>query len=231
MPGMVIRSVLPDDSEALELSIVGEEEGTNTVSIYVPSDCRALVITVTSTGDYGYQNGPINADFELVDTPLRRGRSEDYLIRGDNGQLIYVFDNPPRGNWPMKISHHANSDIEVNALALSDKWRNRLIGLGRGLRWLRCKACKFGLRALIIAIMIKLAPIIALHLGIAEFVDRALHIGDQILAVLKELLERVEGALKVFFEFLYYIIDDPIDKIIEKICLELGFCAQQPVVS
>lgn len=227
MPSMEIRTQFPDDnSQALELSAVGEVIDRAIEShIDVPEDCQVLVITVTSSGEHGFLNGPSIEEIQIK-RPIRGGGFTDVsaeFTEGDNGQRIYLFEEPPMGEWPITLFpiHGSNNDIEVNASALTSGWRARF---GRGLRWIGCKACKYGIKAIIIALLIQIAPIIAAKLGLAAFVDQVLHVADKILEILKKAMELTNGALRKLLEFLYTLLDDPIDKIIEKICIELGFC-------
>lgn len=220
MPKMEIRTQLPDDSQALELSIVGEDVGETSSYIDVPDECGALVITVTAAGDYGFQNGPKEAEFK-VETPFDEDLTKVFK-EGSNGQRIYIFHMPKPGRWPMLITHRENSNIEVNASALKSGWGRRII---RGFAWLECKACKYALKTIIIALLIKISPIIAAAAGGVALIDDLVDAAGDLLDLLMDIIGRPEGDAKKLLAFLSTIAKNPINDTLEQICKWLGLCA------
>lgn len=214
MATMETRTRLLEMGDVLEISLSAKDTGGVIESnLDVPQGCPALAIAVTAGGPEGFRRGPTGAS-AVVQRP--NGSSVE-LSDSSSGQQTYVVKNPEPGRWQIKINYQPDCDAEVNASALPRNWRTLL---ARSARWFTCKACKYALKAFVIAMLAQLGPVAVAAVGAAEILEFA----GPAFEALCEALNLTESLRGEFLEFLDFLADDPIDRILERICAWLRLC-------
>lgn len=213
---METRIRLLEDGQAVEVAIsANETQGVARSYLNVPEGCPALAITVTAGGPDNFRHGPRGASVK-VQTPSGRNISEEF-VRCSNGQQTYILREPEPGSWEILIQYDRDCDVEVNASALPRGWRERL---SRVARWLSCKACKYAIKAFVIALLAQLGPFAAAALAAGNIPELALDALD----ALSEALDLVGSAHEEFRSFLSTLVDNPIDRILTRICAWIHLC-------
>lgn len=218
MANMETRTQLLEKCDVVEIALSANETGGIVESdLHVPQGCPALAITVTAGGPEGFRRGPRGASAE-VQAPS--GLNVE-LSNGYNGQQTYVIKNPEAGRWRIRIHYQPDCDAEINASALPRGWRERL---GRGARWFTCKACKYAIKAFVIALLVQLGPAAVAAVGAEEILELA----GTAFEALCEVLDLAEPARKELLGILGFVgdlIDNPVDRILQRICAWLRLCS------
>lgn len=214
MANLETRTRLLEDGHVVEVALSeNDSPGTVESRLEVPDGCPALAITLTGGGPNGLRNAPRGTSIEV-----RAPSGEVAEFRSNAiGQQALVVQEPEPGPWSIIIRHEALCDAEVNASALPRGWRQKI---ARGARWFSCKACKYGIKAFVIALMVQLGPVAAAAIGAEEILNLAGTAFDALCAVLS-----LDDAINdKFLTFIVDLIDNPIDRILERICAWLKLC-------
>lgn len=214
MGAIETRTRLLDNGDVIEITLsANETAGVIESDLHVPQGCPALAIAVTAGGPEGFRRGPTGAS---VGVQMPNGSSVE-LSRSNNGQLTHVVKNPVPGQWRITIQCRPDCDAEVNASALPRDWRRFL---AQGARWFTCKACKYAIKAFVIAMLAQLGPVAVAAVGAAEILEFA----GTAFEALCEVLGLTESLRGEFLKFLDFLADDPVDRILERICAWLRLC-------
>lgn len=219
----IVRTSIPDVAETVEISIASEDSGNFVkTELQVPEDAIALAVTVTDGGPDGHTRGPRNVNVVVRD-PAGQDVS-DSTTSLQNGQMCVLVDHPTNGTWVIEVEYGAAAAAEINASSLKRGWKEKL---RRGTRWFSCKTCKVALRAFVIATLLHLGPLVAAGIAAKGVVAVLEAIKPSLLTILMQTLTLEGGALPHLFSIILEYIDNPVDRLLERICSWLGFCAQK----
>lgn len=180
------------------LQIIGGTEQYGQTVIEVQPGSEVLCITVTSAK--GLRDTRSRA-FVRITSPLENRIQP--TIAGVNGQQTYLIENPQSGDWKISVEGDM-TNLEINASAVKKGWANRIWNI-------YCKACIYGLRAIIIAVLHHLL---------------ALTIFPAILEILRKVLGLATEAFNNLIDFILEMLGfgEKVDDILKKICRFLGYC-------
>lgn len=223
MPISTVRTSIPNIAEAVEISIsiVSNDETDRFVrtELQVPEDAQALAVTVTDGGPDGHTRGPRDVHVVIID-PVGQNVS-DSATRFEKGQLCVLVENPIPGAWVIEIESGEAAEAEIHASSLIRGWKGRLL---RGARWFSCKTCKAALTAFVIATLLHLGPLVMTGIATGGVVAVLEALPSSLLAILTETLTLETGGLPHLIEIILNYFDNPIDRLLKRICEWLGFC-------
>jgi hypothetical protein len=189
--------------------------------LQVPEDAVALAITVTDAGQDGITRGPREVHVVVRD-PTGRDVS-DTASHFQNGQLSLLLESPAEGTWVIEVEYGAEASAEINASSLKRGWTEKL---RRGARWFSCKTCKLGLRAFVITTILHLNPLVAAGMAAHGVAEVLAAMKPAVLDILTQTLLLEGGALPHLISIILDYIEDPLDRLLERICTWLYLCAQ-----
>lgn len=214
----VTRYKSPDGDTAVRLTIAGELERTKPFYTYVPEGAEFLVLTITRPGSYGHLEGPVGVRSYVTGPHEDLPRDQEF-VRDEQGRLIFVREHPQPGRWHISLEQQdAEVEAEINAVSLLPDWKSRA---GRFGGWLRCRGCKFSLRAVLISLLAAIASPVAAGASVAEILDS---VPAEMHSLLESLVGKVDSRLLFFLSFVIDCINEPIDRLVEKVCIWLGLC-------
>ena len=221
MPVLVSRSDIDGILSTVEATVEGNgEKETVPIELIVSKESELLTIAVAGPGPRGYLSGPRDVRVSLVD-PDGRTR-DDLLVRGPEGQSIFFVSQPASGRWTLLVDCGPQSAAGIDSSIVPRGAAKKMARLGQ---YLRCKTCKLALKALVIALLAHLAPLIAAGLGVGAALG---HIGALAAALLDAIAKTLGVAKKVLEGILDTVKeygDDPVDRVLERCCRVAKLCA------
>jgi hypothetical protein len=220
MPTSIVRSSIPDVGESIEISLSPDNTGgAFRTDLHVPADAVALALTFTDAGPDGHNRGPRNARI-VVRNPAGEDVSR-IAGRFEDGRLCILADSPSEGSWTIEVEYGAGASAEINATSVKRGWRDRL---RQGARWFGCKTCRIMLRTFVIVTLLHLGPLVAAGVA-AQGVGAVLQAMQPILLeILQQTLRIAAGELPHVISIVLEYFDNPVDRILERLCSWLQLC-------
>ena len=211
------------EASTLEVCVTGDNQAdTITQFIDVPPGAVSLAITATngasSLGSVRGLSGPHDANVRIFDP---QGQNQTHQIRETGHGKAVTIHNPMRGEWQIEIVASANASVEVCASAVTRHW---LDNLARGAKWFSCKACKVGVKALVLAAIINAGQFIAIGLVGAALVAQVMAVAGGLINALVAALHLTPQGLELLFDLLASLTDSPIDEILTRVCAFVNLC-------
>src|SRR5438477_13092361 len=216
----IYRSQIDDAAEVLEFSPTREQESVARV-ITIPDDAIAVAIGVGHLEEGGFARAKtVTLTVTQNGEPLRsEGAIAD--IEG-NYVRAYMSNNPPRGEWMIRVSHKTARAFVVSVAVFRKPVKAFLSFANKH----QCKACKVSLRALIFAVLAKLTAGAIAALDLKGMVAELLHLAVEVSEFLANTIGVSVDWLKDLFGTLEEIvgIETPWGWLARKICEKLGLC-------
>ncbi len=188
-----------------------DEKGTQRLEVKVPHGSPLLMLTVSSLDPYNSKLGPSNVSVSI--RPPANADVQPQQVVSEDGKIIYALENPPEGTWTVIVEYQPNASARLNVAAYGKRFWERLKELPRNAA---CKSCHVFLK-------------VAVDAAITALVFHTLPVGAAVTVVesaLRGLFGKglIEALFDKVMEILLGYADNPLDRIVHRICALAGAC-------
>jgi hypothetical protein len=210
---MSIKYDADELGSSLQVSVVGgDREGSRTHKLEVQAG-SALVVALTG-GLNGDRWTPNDVEIEISNP------QEKTLIRLGRQEQIFAEPNPQEGSWSIRvIVRGPEPSAQINAAAINPQLFKEK---GNRPGWFRCETCKTMIKALVIAILFFISQwtIVAKALGsVSAYIGAH---APRLASVLALLIP--DGLREKLLELLKEYVNEPIKRLLQRVCHLLGMC-------